>query len=143
MYSELATALAPSRLWVQGAEPPEQRRAVVMVHVDHGQVRVPLGEDRLRLGQAVRRPNNEQAVTQRQLDEVHQELTIVEHERAACFDLWCAHVAKGTTASAAPVGTSSAPCAPLPNEMVRPYPADACCASTGASRTISCSASSV
>ena len=42
-------------------------------------VRVPLGEDRLRLGQVVRGPHDEQTVVQRHLDEVHHELTIVEH----------------------------------------------------------------
>ncbi len=70
---------------VRGAEPLEQRGAVVVVHVDHGHVRAPLGEDRLRLGQVARRANDEQAVVQRQLDEVDDQRAIVEHERPACL----------------------------------------------------------
>ena len=46
----------------------------------------------------------------------------------------------GSTFEAIFVGCSGAP---RWNETVRSYPADACCASTGAFRTISCSASSV
>ena len=57
-----------------------------MVHVDHGQVRRPAGEDHLRLRQVARRPDDEAAVGQRQGDEVHHQRAIVEHERAAGFD---------------------------------------------------------
>ena len=35
------------------------------------------------VGEVLRSPNHEQAMVQRQLDEVHDELTVVEHERTA------------------------------------------------------------
>src|SRR5450759_3888913 len=77
-------------------ETAEQGGAVVVVHVDHGHVRVPLGEDRLGLCQAARSPNDKEAVIQRQLDEVHDQLAIVEHEGATrllprCIDLAGCH----------------------------------------------------
>ena len=72
-----ACSTAPSR-W-------SSARAVVVVHVDHGQVGVPLGQDRLRLGQGARGPHDEEAVVERELDEVHDQRAIVEHERAAGF----------------------------------------------------------
>jgi hypothetical protein len=77
---------------VRGAQPPEQRGAVVVVHVDHGHVRAPLGQDRVRLCQAARGPNDEEAVIQRQLDEVNDQRAIVEHECAARLDIWCVHL---------------------------------------------------
>ena len=44
-----------------------------MVHVDHGQVRGPFGEDRLGLVQSLRGSNHEHAVVERQLDEIDDE----------------------------------------------------------------------
>ena len=58
----------------ESAEPPEQRRAVVVVHVDHGEVRLPVGQDRLRLGQVAGRADEEDAVVERQLDQVDDQL---------------------------------------------------------------------
>jgi len=58
-------------------------RAVVVVHVDDREVRPLLGDDLLGLGQARGRADDEQAVVQRQLDEIDHELAIVEDERAA------------------------------------------------------------
>ena len=57
-----------------------------MVHVDHGEVRLPLGQDRLRLRQAARGPDDEEAVVEGQLDEVHDERAIVEHQGAQRSD---------------------------------------------------------
>ena len=67
---------------VRGAHAPEQGGAVVMVHVDHREVRLPLRQDRVRLGQAARGPDDEEAVIERQLDEVHDQRTIVKHQGA-------------------------------------------------------------
>ena len=67
---------------VRGAHALEQGAAVVMVHVDHREVRLPLGQDRVRLGQAARGPDDEEAVVERQLDEVHDQRAIVEHQGA-------------------------------------------------------------
>ena len=80
------------RQGVRGADPPEQGRAVVVVHVDHGQVRPPLVQERLRLGQAGCRADDEQAVVERQLDEVHDQRTVVEHQCATRFVWSCIHV---------------------------------------------------
>ena len=55
---------------VRGAKPLEQRRAVVVVHVDHGHVRLPRRQDGLRLGKVARRPNDKQTVIKGQFDEV-------------------------------------------------------------------------
>ena len=72
---------------VRSAEPLKQSRAVVVIHVDHGHVWAPRGQDRLGLRQAARGPNGEDAVVKRQLDEVHDQLSLVEHQGAACL-LW-------------------------------------------------------
>jgi hypothetical protein len=50
---------------------PEQRRAVVVVHVHDGQARLPVGGDGVRLGEVVGGMDDEHAVVQRQLDQVH------------------------------------------------------------------------
>ena len=71
----------------------EHRGAVVVVHVDHGHVRDPVLEDRLRLGEAARGPDGEHAVVQRQRDEVDDQRPIVEHERATRLDNSCVHMA--------------------------------------------------
>jgi hypothetical protein len=63
-----------------------------MIHVDHGHVRVPLVEDRLNLGQASRLTDDEHAVVERQLDEVHDQLAIVEHQGATRLGLLRVHV---------------------------------------------------
>lgn len=77
---------------VRRPKDPEQRRTVVVVHVDDGHVRPPLRQDRFRLGQTVRSTNDKEPVIQRQLDEVDHQLAIVEHERAVCVDdLWSGH----------------------------------------------------
>jgi hypothetical protein len=81
-----------SRQGVRGPEPLEQRGAVLVVHVDHGHVRAPLGQDRLGLRQAACGPNNEQAVVEGQFDEVHDELVVMEHHRPARVAFGCAHM---------------------------------------------------
>ena len=48
----------------------------------------PLGQDRLRLGQGARGPHGEDAVVEREGDEVHHQRAVVEHERAAGFERW-------------------------------------------------------
>ena len=75
---------------VGGTHALEQRRAVVVVHVDDGQVRLPLGKDRLRLRESAHRPDHEQAVVECQLDEAHDQRPVMKHECAArflCLDL--------------------------------------------------------
>ncbi len=63
-----------------------------MVHVDHAQMRPPLVQERLRLGQAASGPDEEEAVVQRQLDEVHDQRAVVEHQCATGFVWSCIHV---------------------------------------------------
>jgi len=77
--SSLAEAKAILEDWVPNMS---------VVHVDHRELRAPLVQDRLRLGEAARGPDDEAAVVQGQRDEVHDERAIVEHERAACFASW-------------------------------------------------------
>ena len=48
-----------------------------MIHVDHGHVRPPLGEDAFRLIQVLRSADDEEPVVQRQLDEVHDQRAVV------------------------------------------------------------------
>ena len=57
-----------------------------MVHVDHGEVGLPVMEDGLRLGEVAGRPDDEDSVVQCQLDQVHDKLSVVQHERAAGVD---------------------------------------------------------
>ena len=74
-----------SRQGIRRAQPLEERRAVVVVHVDDGQVRAPFRQDAFGLVEAPGGPNDEQAVVQGQLDQVHDEREVVEHERATRF----------------------------------------------------------
>ena len=78
-----------------------------------------LGQDLLRLGQVPGRADDEDTVLQRQLDEIHDQLAIVEHQCAARLDFCCAHMAKRTTVCAAPVSLAQAPLRPAP-ERDRP-----------------------
>ena len=80
---------------VRGPQPPEERRAVVVVHVDDGQVRVPLGEDRLRLREIARRAHDEDAMVERQLDEIDDQRPVVQHEGAPRFLRQGLHVVIG------------------------------------------------
>ena len=61
----------------------EQIGAVIVIHVDHGDVRGPFGEDRIGLGQRGSGTDHEEAVVQRQLDEIDDDLPVVEDQRAA------------------------------------------------------------
>ena len=70
---------------VRAPQPPQQRRAVIVVHVDDGEVRMPVGQQGVRLGQGAGRPDDEQAMVEGQLDEVHDQRAIVEHEGAVGF----------------------------------------------------------
>ena len=74
---------------VRRAEPQEQIGAVVVIHVDDGHVRPPLGEDRLGLGQVAGGADDEEAVVERQLDEVDDEGALVEDQGAARLGLPC------------------------------------------------------
>jgi hypothetical protein len=71
---------------VRGPDPPEQGGAVVVVHVDRGQVEGPVAQDRVRPRESARGPDHEDAVVQRQRDEVCDQRAIVEHECSARFD---------------------------------------------------------
>ena len=71
---------------VRGAHALEHGAAVVMVHVDHREVRLPLGQDRVRLGQVACGPHDEEAVVEGELDEVHDQRAIVEHQGAQRSD---------------------------------------------------------
>ena len=68
---------------VRGADPTEEGRAVVVIHVDYRQLRPPLRQDRLRLGQVAGGPHFEETVVQCQLDEIYDEGAIVEDEGPA------------------------------------------------------------
>ena len=71
------------------AEPAKQRGAVVVLHVDERKVRLPVGEEGLDLGQAGSGPDGEQAVVQRELDQVDHRAAVVQDQRAATFILVC------------------------------------------------------
>ena len=57
-----------------------------MVHVNHGHVRAPSDEDRLRIGQLARCAYLEDTMVQRQFDEIDDELAVMKDERTSCFD---------------------------------------------------------
>ena len=65
-------------------------------------LRLPVAKDRLGLGEVARRPNDEDAVVQRQLDEVHDQRAIVEHQCATGFVWSCIHVTDNLLISGAP-----------------------------------------
>ena len=67
------------------AESAKQRGAVVVLHVDERKVRLPVGEEGLDLGQAGSGPDREQAVVQRELDQVDHRAAVVQDQRAATF----------------------------------------------------------
>ena len=58
-----------------------------MIHVDDRHVRAPIDEDRLGLRQVARGADDEQAVVERQPDEVDDEWPIVEDQRPTRLDL--------------------------------------------------------
>ena len=60
----------------------EEAGAVRVLHVDDGDVGVPLGQDAFRFTDVAGSANREQAVIQRQLDEIHDKWLVVEHECA-------------------------------------------------------------
>jgi hypothetical protein len=66
-----------------GTQPPQQVLPIVVVHVDHGEVRPPFRQDRLGPGERSGGPDHEQAVVQRQLDQVDEQRVFVEHERSS------------------------------------------------------------
>ena len=61
---------------VGGTQASQQARAVLVLHVDHGQVGHPVDEDRLGLGQALDGPHDEQAMIERELDQAHDQRLI-------------------------------------------------------------------
>ena len=63
------------------SEANQELEAVVVVHVDHGHVGLPLGQDALRLGHAAGRPHHEHAVVQGELDQIDDDLVVVQHQR--------------------------------------------------------------
>ena len=74
----------PARLErVRGAEPLEQGRAVVVVHVDDRDVRHPFAEDALRFVEVTYGPDNEHAVVEGELDQVGHDRPIAEDQRVA------------------------------------------------------------
>ena len=78
-----------------GAEAQQEGAAVIVIHVDHGDVRLPVGENGIGLGEAGRGPNDEESVIQRQLDEVDDERSVVEHQGAPRLGLACVRLALG------------------------------------------------
>ena len=60
----------------------EQRRAVVMIHVDDGDVRRPSRERRVSLIDVADRPDHEQAVIEGELDQIGDERSVLQDERA-------------------------------------------------------------
>ena len=64
-------------------EQVEQPGAVVVVHVDNRDVQQPLGQDRHSLGKVGRDSEIENPVIERQPDQVHDHLAVVEDERPA------------------------------------------------------------
>jgi hypothetical protein len=56
-----------------------------VVHVDDSEVGMPIGEDCVGMGKVVCGLDNEQAMVQGELDEIHHERAIVEHKRASGF----------------------------------------------------------
>ncbi len=68
---------------VRGTEVHEQVTAVVMVHVDNCDVRLPHVEDGLNFCEVRRRPDEKDPVIQRQLDEVHDDGPVEQNQRTA------------------------------------------------------------
>ena len=71
----------------RGAESLEQRGAVLVLHVDERKVRLPVEEDPLDVRKAGSGPDREQAVVQRELDQVDHRAAVVQDQRAATFIL--------------------------------------------------------
>ena len=60
----------------------EQLRAVVMIHVDDGDVRRPSGESRVGLIEVADRPDHEQPVVERELDQIGDQWSVLQDECA-------------------------------------------------------------
>ncbi|HEX8938837.1 MAG TPA: hypothetical protein VF763_01630 [Candidatus Limnocylindrales bacterium] len=69
-----------------------------MVHVDDGEVRLPLTQDGFGLGEVAGRAHGEHAMVERQLDEVDDQRPVVQHERAPHFGLRDARLVHGAGA---------------------------------------------
>lgn len=64
-----------------------------MIHIDHGHVRLPIGEDAISLGHAAGSSNDEEAVVQRLLYEIDHQRSVVKDQGASRLGLACAGVA--------------------------------------------------